>query len=313
MSEQEDISPYDDDNEYDMLSELNYYLTNEIDGFKEIDENGYVYVDVLEMFEYMLTNKYYHDATFSMDKQTIENDLNGIENNEDLNEINTKLINAISKLYNATTVKVDENDNSRHDHKMTFNEKEEPKTKLNPACSSDNFHMICKSNIMMANASVYSLIFEKILAILKNGKIKERLDDFALTADYDEDVYNFINVINLFIIRPITVYSNIKNVMSVVCNKIMLNFAEYPSVFSQYLITLNKYIKNSKDTKNIGRDAKIINNITFEASNTRNNTKSYNIPVLVLNTFDQSTDDVLDHYQTLGMNNINIERITEEQ
>lgn len=313
MSEQEDISPYDDDNEYDMLSELNYYLTNEIDGFKEVDENGYVYVDVLEMFEYMLTNKYYHDATFSMDKQTIENDLNGIENNEDLNEINTKLINAISKLYNATTVKVDENDNSRHDHKMTFNEKEEPKTKLNPACSSDNFHMICKSNIMMANASVYSLIFEKILAILKNGKIKERLDDFALTADYDEDVYNFINVINLFIIRPITVYSNIKNVMSVVCNKIMLNFAEYPSVFSQYLITLNKYIKNSKDTKNIGRDAKIINNITFEASNTRNNTKSYNIPVLVLNTFDQSTDDVLDHYQTLGMNNINIERINEEQ
>lgn len=313
MSEQEDISPYDDDNEYDMLSELNYYLTNEIDGFKEIDENGYVYVDVLEMFEYMLTNKYYHDATFSMDKQTIENDLNGIENNEDLNEINTKLINAISKLYNATTVKVDENDNSRHDHKMTFNEKEEPKTKLNPACSSDNFHMICKSNIMMANASVYSLIFEKILAILKNGKIKERLDDFALTADYDEDVYNFINVINLFIIRPITVYSNIKNVMSVVCNKIMLNFAEYPLVFSQYLITLNNYIKNSKDTKNIGRDAKIINNIKFEAPNTRNNTKSYNIPILILNTFDQSIDDVLDQYQTLGMNNISIEGITEEQ
>ena len=219
MSEQEDISPYDDDNEYDMLSELNYYLTNELDGFKEKDENGYIFVNVIEMFEYMLTNNYYHDSTFYIDKQTIENELNGVENNEDLNDINNKLISAISKLYNATTVKVDENDDSRHDHKMTFNEKEEPKTKLNPACSSDNYHMICKSNIMMANASVYSLIFEKILAILKNGKIKSRLDDFALTADYDQDVYNFINVINLFIIRPITVYSNIKNVMSVVCNK----------------------------------------------------------------------------------------------
>ena len=258
------------------------------------------------MFEYMLTNNYYHDSTFYIDKQTIENELNGVENNEDLNDVNNKLISAISKLYNATTVKVDENDGSRHDHKMTFNEKEEPKTKLNPACSSDNYHMICKSNIMMANASVYSLIFEKILAILKNGKIKSRLDDFALTADYDQDVYNFINVINLFIIRPITVYSNIKNVMSVVCNKIMLTFADYPSVFSQYLTTLNKYITNSRDTKNIGRDAKIINNITFEAPNTRNNIKSYNIPVLVLNTFDQSIDDVLDQYQTLGMNNIEI-------
>ena len=40
MSEQEDIGPYDDDNEYDMLSELNYYLTNKLDGFKEEDENG---------------------------------------------------------------------------------------------------------------------------------------------------------------------------------------------------------------------------------------------------------------------------------
>ena len=306
MSEQGDISTYDDDNEYDMLSELNYYLTNELDGFKEEDENGYIFVNVIEMFEYMLTNNYYHDSTFYIDKQTIENELNGVENNEDLNDVNNKLISAISKLYNATTVKVDENDDSRHDHKMTFNEKEEPKTKLNPACSSDNYHMICKSNIMMANASVYSLIFEKILAILKNGKIKSRLDDFALTADYDQDVYNFINVINLFIIRPITVYSNIKNVMSVVCNKIMLTFADYPSVFSQYLTTLNKYITNSRDTKNIGRDAKIINNITFEAPNTRNNIKSYNIPVLVLNTFDQSIDDVLDQYQTLGMNNIEI-------
>lgn len=306
MSEQEDIGPYDDDNEYDMLSELNYYLTNEIDGFKEEDENGYVFVNVIEMFEYMLTNKYYHDSTFSIDKQTIENELNDVENNEDLNDVNNKLISAISKLYNATTVKVDENDDSRHDYKMLFNEKEEPKTKLNPACSGDNYHMICKSNIMMANASVYSLIFEKILAILKNGKIKSRLDDFALTADYDQDVYNFINVINLFIIRPITVYSNIKNVMSVVCNKIMLAFAEYPSVFSQYLTTLNKYIVNSRDTKNIGRDAKIINNITFEAPNTRNNIKSYNIPILVLNTFDQSIDDVLDQYQTLGINNIEI-------
>lgn len=306
MSEQDDISPYDDDNEYDMLSELNYYLTGELDGFKEEDENGYVFVNVIEMFEYMLTNKYYHDSTFYIDKQTIENELNDIEKNEDLNDVNNKLISAISKLYNATTVKVDENDDSRHDYKMLFNEKEEPKTKLNPACSGDNFHMICKSNVMMANASVYSLIFEKILAILKNGKIKSRLDDFALTADYDQDVYNFINVINLFIIRPITVYSNIKNVMSVVCNKLMLAFAEYPSVFSQYLITLNKYIVNSRDTKNIGRDAKIINNITFEAPNTRNNIKSYNIPILVLNTFDQSIDDVLDQYQTLGMDNIEI-------
>lgn len=312
MSEQDDISPYDDDNEYDMLSKLNYYLTDELDEFTEEDENGYVFVDVIEMFEHMLTNKYYHDATFYIDKQTIENELNDIEKNEDLNDINTKLISAISKLYNATTVKVDENDGSRHDHKMTFNEKEEPKTKLNPACSGDNFHMICKSNIMMANASVYSLIFEKIIAILKNGNIKERLNDFALTADYDQDVYNFINVINLFIIRPITVYSNIKNVMSVVCNKLMLAFAEYPSVFSQYLTTLNKYIVNSRDTKNIGRDAKIINNITFEAPNTRNNIKSYNIPVLVLKTFDQSIDEVLDQYQTLRMDNIEIMGDNEE-
>ena len=58
MSEQEDIGPYDDDNEYDMLSELNYYLTNELDGFKEEDENGYIFVNVIEMFEYMLTNNY---------------------------------------------------------------------------------------------------------------------------------------------------------------------------------------------------------------------------------------------------------------
>ena len=306
MSDQDDISPYDDDNEYDMLSKLNSYLTDEFDQFTEKDENGFILFDVIEMFEYMLTNKYYHDSTFSIDEQTIENELNDIEKNEDFNDINTKLISVISKLYNATTVKVDENDGSRHDHKMTFNENEEPKTKLNPACSSDNYHMICKSNIMMANASVYSLIFEKIIAILKNETIKSRLNDFALTADYDQDVYNFINVINLFIIRPITVYSNIKNVMSVVCNKIMLIFADYPSVFSQYLTTLNKYITNSRDTKNIGRDAKIINNITFEAPNTRNNIKSYNIPVLVLNTFDQSIDDVLDQYQTLGMNNIEI-------
>ena len=306
MSEQDDISPYDDDKEYDMLSKLNSYLTDEFDQFTEEDENGFILFDVIEMFEHMLTNKYYHDATFSIDKQTIENELNDIEKNEDLNDINTKLISAISKLYNATTVKVDENDDSRHDHKMTFNEKEEPKTKLNPACSSDNYHMICKSNIMMANASVYSLIFEKILAILKNGKIKSRLDDFALTADYDQDVYNFINVINLFIIRPITVYSNIKNVMSVVCNKLMLAFAEYPSVFSQYLTTLNRYITNSRDTKTIGRNAKIINNVTFEAPNNRNNIKSYNIPVLVLKTFNQSIDEVLNQYQTLRMDNIEI-------
>ena len=78
MSEQDDISPYDDDNEYDMLSELNYYLTNKLDGFKEEDENGYIFVNVIEMFEYMLTNNYYHDATFYIDKQTIENELNGV-------------------------------------------------------------------------------------------------------------------------------------------------------------------------------------------------------------------------------------------
>ena len=304
MSEQDNMSPYDDDNEYDMLSKLNSYLTNELDEFTEEDENGYVFVDVIEMFEYMLTNKYYHDATFSIDEQTIENELNDIEKNEDFNDINTKLISAISKLYNATTVKVDKNDGSRHDHKMTFNEKDKPKTKLNTACAGDNFHMICKSTIMMANASVYSLIFKKIIAILKNGNIKERLNDFALTADYDQDVYNFINVINLFIIRPITVYSNIKNVMSVVCNKLMLAFAEYPSVFSQYLTTLNRYITNSRDTNTIGRDAKIINNVTFEAPNNRNNLKSYNIPILVLKTFDQSIDEVLEQYQTLRMDNI---------
>lgn len=304
MSEQDDISPYDDDREYDMLSKLNYYLTDELDEFTEEDKNGYVFVDVIEMFEYMLTNKYYHDATFYIDTQTIENELNDIEKNEDFNDINTKLISAISKLYNATTVKVDENDGSRHDHKMTFNEKDKPKTKLNTACAGDNFHMICKSTVMMANASVYSLIFKKIIAILKNGNIKERLNDFALTADYDQDVYNFINVINLFIIRPITVYSNIKNVMSVVCNKLMLAFAEYPSVFSQYLTTLNRYITNSRDTNTIGRDAKIINNVTFEAPNNRNNLKSYNIPILVLKTFDQSIDGVLEQYQTLRMDNI---------
>lgn len=286
----------------DIIKLLNPY----IDGSDYLiqTEEGETIIDINDMLNDLLYARYYHDATMKLDATEINNKLKEIDNITDMYEINKILAECIACVFNTTSISVDKNDGSISDLKMKYdNSDKENANKVNTGCGNNKFNMICKQSLMKINSDVYNDIFKTILSVIKKESVKRVIEKFDSTAKYNEKIFDFILILYFFILKPITAYHNIKNIMEVVVKKLHVVFVEnnYPNVFIKLFDTLNTYITKSKDATTIGRNSKIVLNYSFNTTDIDNDDNTYNVPILLLLTEEEDMYDVVEKISKNGL------------